>query len=96
MLSQYGIRMMSETFQDVTWDEFKALLIGLHPDTALGRVIAIRAEEDKEMLKSFTKEQLRIRSEYRNKIAKEVSEEEMADVLEGFKQAFIKMAGENH
>ncbi|WP_431731835.1 Gp15 family bacteriophage protein [Anaerotruncus colihominis] len=95
ILSQYGIRMLSKSFEDVTWAEFVALLSGLDPNTALGRIVAIRAEDDKDMLKAFTPEQRRIRNEYRNKAAKQVSKEEMARVLEAYKQAFIKMAGDS-
>lgn len=95
MLSQYGIRMMSESFHDVTWDEFAALLTGLDGNTALGKIVAIRAEDDKDMLKSFTPEQRRIRNEYRSSIAKKVKKEDMAEVLEAYKQAFIQMAGDN-
>lgn len=95
MLSQYGIRMMSKSFLDVSWAEFKALLCGLDGKTALGRIVAIRAEDDKDMLKAFTKEQHRIRNEYRNKLAKQVSKEDMAEILEMYKQAFIKMADVN-
>lgn len=36
------------------WDEFSDLLSGIGPDTALGRIVAIRAEEDEEILKHFT------------------------------------------
>ena len=31
----------------MSWDEFRDLLSGLSPDTALGRMVAIRAEEEK-------------------------------------------------
>lgn len=75
------------------WDEFRDLLVGIGPETPLGRIVAIRAEEDEEMLKHFTKEQHRIRNEWRNKRAQKVSEEELTAVLEQFKNAFISMAG---
>ena len=88
--------MMSKSFEDVTWAEFVALLSGLDPNTALGRVVAIRAEEDKDMLKAFTSEQRKIRSEYRRKAAKKVSQEEMVQILESYKQAFIRMAGDSN
>lgn len=78
------------------WSEFSALLIGLGPDTPLGRIVSIRAEDDEEMLKHFTKDQHRIRNEWRSKRAKMVSKEEMDAVLEGFKRAFISMAGGNN
>ncbi len=58
-----------------------------------GNVVQIRSENDKEVLKKFTKEQLRIRSEWRNRQAKKVSEENMKIMLEQMKQAFIQMAG---
>lgn len=90
--SQYGIRLSRE-FSTMKWDEFRDLLVGISPDTALGRIVAIRAENDKEVLKHFTKEQKRIRSEWQTRKAKTVKPEEMNQILEGFKQAFIQMAG---
>lgn len=75
------------------WDEFRDLLVGISPDTALGRIVSIRAEDDKEVLKHFTKEQKKIRSEWRTRRAKTIKPEEMNQILDGFKQAFIQMAG---
>lgn len=75
------------------WSEFRDLLVGLGPDTALGRIVSIRSEEDKEVLKHFTKEQKRIRNEWRARRAKQIKQEDMNDILEGFKKAFISMAG---
>lgn len=89
--SQYGIRLSRE-LKDMKWDEFKDLLIGIGPDTVLGRVASIRAEENKDTLKHFSKEQHRIRNEWRKRKAKQVTPEQMASVLEGFKQTFISMA----
>ncbi len=75
------------------WDEFRDLLVGLNPETPLGRIVAIRAEDDREILKRFTKEQRRIRNEWRNRRVKKVSEEDMDKILEQFKQSFIALAG---
>lgn len=75
------------------WDEFRALLIGIGPDTPLGRIVSIRAEEDEEMLKHFSKEQLRIRSEWRSRSAKRVEQKDMEDILNSLKNAFLSMAG---
>lgn len=75
------------------WSEFRALLCGLSPETPLGRIVSIRAEDDKEILKHFSKEQKKIRSEWRNKGAKKVSEEELETMLEQLKQGFIALAG---
>lgn len=90
--TQYGIRL-SKDLKGMKWDEFKALLTGMEPETPLGRIVAIRAEDDAEILKHFTKEQRRIRSEWRNKSAKKVTKEQMDVVLEQLKQGFIAMAG---
>lgn len=75
------------------WDEFKDLLSGLGPETPLGRIVSIRAEEDKDILKHFTKDQHKIRNAWRSKKAKQMSQNEIDNVLEMFKNAFISMAG---
>lgn len=79
------------------WNEFKALLIGIGSETPLGRIVSIRAEEDEEVLKHFTKDQHRIRNEWKSKRAKELAkrmtESDMKAVAEQFKQMFIQMAG---
>ncbi len=75
------------------WAEFKDLLTGILPDTALGRIVAIRAEEDKDILKHFSKEQHRIRNEWRARSAKRVEPGNMEDILEQIRQGFISMAG---
>lgn len=45
------------------------------------------------MLKQFTKEQLEIRATWRNRQAKQVSQDDMKVALEQMKQALIQMAG---
>lgn len=90
--SQYGIRLSKELV-GMKWSEFRDLLVGISPDTALGRIVAIRSEEDEEVLKHFSKEQRRIRSEWRSRHAKRVEAGDMADILEQLKQGFISMAG---
>lgn len=76
----------------MSWDEFKDLLSGLAPDTPLGRVVSIRAEDDKEVLKHFSKDDHRIRDEWRKKSAQKVTQVEMDAFLEQMKNAFIYMA----
>lgn len=75
------------------WDEFRDLLVGISPDTALGRIVAIRSETDKNALKHFSKEQHRIRNEWWHRKAKAMKPEDMEAILNGFKQAFVSMAG---
>jgi len=76
------------------WDEFRALLIGIGPETPLGRTVSLRAEEDGDVLKYFTVEQNRIRNEWRTRHRKvNVSATDREQVLEQLKNAFIRMAG---
>ena len=75
------------------WDEFSDLLTGISPDTALGRIVAIRAETNKDRLKHFSKEERRIRNEWLSRRAKAMKKDDLAEVLEALKQGFIQMAG---
>lgn len=90
--TQYGIRLSKE-LAGMKWDEFRDLLVGIGPETPLGRMVSIRAENDKEILKRFTKDQKRIRSEWMTRQAKTLTEKEMSDALGGIRAAFIAMAG---
>lgn len=75
------------------WDEFKDMLSGLGPDTPLGRIVAIRSEDDPEVLKQFSPEQKRIRTEWRTRAAKAMSQEDMAGFLESLKRGLMYAAG---
>lgn len=90
--SQYGIRL-SRDMRGMKWSEFSALLSGLGPDTPLGRIVSIRSEEDADVLKHFTKDQMKIRNKWRNKMAENKTEQETMNFLEDMKKAFISMAG---
>lgn len=90
--SQYGIRLSQEA-QEMPWEEFCDLLAGISPDTALGRMAAIRAEEDENILQHFSPEQHRVRDEWRRRKAQEVTQEEMDRFLEEMKLAFMEMSG---
>lgn len=59
---QYGIRLRRET--DMSWDEFCTLLSGLRHDTPLGNIVSIRSETDKDIIKHFTPQQKKIRSDW--------------------------------
>lgn len=87
---QYGIRL--RTVNDMPYDEFCSYLSGIMPDTPLGNMVQIRSEEDKNTLKSFTKDQKRIRSEWRNRKAKNMNPKSADEAIEGFKQMFKKLA----
>lgn len=83
-LSQYGLRIRTKEFESVSWDEFRALIAGLSPETALGRVVAIRSETDKDIIKHYTKDQRRIYDDWRKREAKEMDGKEMADLEKMF------------
>ena len=47
------------------WKEFITLLAGLRKETPLGQMIAIRSEEDPQILKQFSAEQNQLRTQWR-------------------------------
>ena len=70
----------------MSWDEFCSLLKGIMPKTPLGQIVSIRAEEDKDILKNFTKDQHQLRNDWRNKIS------EVESMTDEEKEAKIKEA----
>lgn len=89
---QYGIRLSREN--DMSWAEFCSLLSGLMPDTPLGQIVSIRSETDSKIIKNFSKEQRKIRSDWilrRNRKLKEnpIAYKAWADKFQEFcKKAF--------
>lgn len=92
-LSQYGLRIRTKEFETVSWDEFKALIAGLSPETALGRVVAIRSEKDKNIIKHFTKDQRRIYDDWRKREVKEMDENTFETEMAGLEKMFAAMCG---
>ena len=68
-------------------------MLGYYQIRHFGNIVKIRSENDPEMLKQFTKEQLEIRAKWRNRQAKQISENDMKIALEQMKQALMQMAG---
>ena len=75
------------------WKEFRDLLSGLGSDTPLGRIVAIRAEDDKEILKNYTKGMKKIRNDYRNKNAQRMDKKTYDAAMKGFDDMFRSMCG---
>ena len=92
-LSQYGLRVRTKEFETVSWDEFKALIAGLSPETALGRVVAIRSETDKDIIKHYTKDQRRIYDDWRNREMKEMDEKTFEKEMVNLEKMFAAMCG---
>ena len=61
---QYGIRLSKE---DIAFGEFCRLLKGLAPDTPLGRVVAVRAEKNPDVIKGFGPYEKKLRKEWRER-----------------------------
>ena len=79
------------------WKEFRQMLIGISPDTALGRVVTICAEDRKEILENFTPEQHRVRNAWQPRhvefIKTHTSKEQVDSQMQAMKTAFMRMAG---
>lgn len=69
------------------------LLAGIMPETPLGKIVSIRAEENKDILKDFTPEQRKIRSDWRNNQAKIMPKVEYKQVIENFELMFATAFG---
>ncbi|OMF04040.1 hypothetical protein BK129_18955 [Paenibacillus amylolyticus] len=65
LAKQYGIRIRQHG--DMPWEEFCTLVGGLMPDTPLGSIISIRAEQDPKTIKGFNADQRRIYNEWRKR-----------------------------
>jgi hypothetical protein len=72
---QYNIRIRQQC-NDMSWSEFATLLYGLMPDTPLGQIIQIRSETNPDIIKTFNKEQLRIRNEWFKRQANKLQQNE--------------------
>lgn len=92
-LTQYGLRIRTKDFETVSWDEFKSLLAGIAPETPLGRIVAIRAETDKEVIKHFSKEQMRIYDEWRKKAADAITPADYDKEMVKLEMMFAAMCG---
>lgn len=88
---QYGIRLRSDP--EMSWNEFITLLSGLDSKTPLGKIVSIRSETDKEVLKHFSREQRKIRMEWRSKQAKNVPKQSYDQVINNFEKAFAMAFG---
>ena len=77
----------------MSWSEFTSLLSGIMPKTPLGQIVAIRSEDDKDMLKNFTKDQNRIRNEWRTRQINNMTDEEKKMQIKEIQEMFAKVFG---
>lgn len=92
-LAQYGLRIRTKEFETVSWDEFKALLSGIGPDTPLGHIVSIRSETDNDTIKRFTKDQKRIYDAWKNREAKQMPMEIYEREMKRLEQMFAGLCG---
>ena len=81
----------------MSWMEFFNLVNGLLPESPLGSVVSIRAEKDHERLKGFSKDQNKIRNEWRQKVDKErlnnMTDKEKKEATKEIQMMFKQMFG---
>lgn len=92
-LSQYGLRIRTKEFESVTWDEFRSLLAGISPDTVLGRVVAIRSEMDKDVIKHFNSDQKRIYDAWRCRKAEAMTTKSYDAAMANLEKMMAQLCG---
>lgn len=75
------------------WKEFAMFLSGLDSETPLGRIVAIRSEDDRERVRAMSPEQKRIRSEWRKREFKKHPPKDVNTIYESLQNALKSMAG---
>lgn len=97
---QYGI-IPSEQ-EELKYSDWAKLVSGLMEDTPLGRIVSIRSETDREVIKKFTSEQKKVYNDWQRfrswKIMRDPEffrsyEEQMKALERSFAAAFGKKGG---
>lgn len=90
---QYNIRLIEA--EDMDWKEFCTLLSGIMPKTPLGQIVSIRSEEDKDVLKQFSKAQHEIRNSWRSRYnpTKGMTEVEKVKAVKEIQELFARAFG---
>jgi hypothetical protein len=91
--TQYGYSIRKE-IDNLSWGELCSDIAGLNGNTPLGNIVRIRSENNPEILKNFSPDELRIRSEWRNKNASQMSKETYEQSMNSIKEMFIAMSKE--
>lgn len=84
-MTQYNIRLKEV---DMDEDEFFSLLAGLNETTALIKIVQIRSETDKEILKHYTPEMKKIRQDWLDRFKEENNEEIIENNFKSIFKAF--------
>ncbi len=81
--------------EELSYSDWAKLVSGLMNDTPLGKVVEIRSEDDAEIIKNMTKEQLAIRSEWQSFVNSNItySEEDMQKQSEMLEKMMASLFG---
>lgn len=74
--------MSEEEGNDIYIKTFLRLLSGLKPETSLGQIVSIRAEEDYKIRKKFTEEEKLIWIEWQKRVPIEYKQAKMQEKLD--------------
>ncbi|MCY9539113.1 bacteriophage Gp15 family protein [Paenibacillus alvei] len=93
LAKQYGIRIRQHG--DMPWEEFCTLVSGLMPDTPLGSVVTIRAENDPKVIKGFNADQKRIYNGWRKRRAERKLDDQVKlnQEMQALETAMARMFG---
>ena len=77
----------------MSWAEFATYLNGLTSESPLGRVVAIRAEDDAEKIKQFTPAQKALRNEWRRRQVQKKTPEQIKAMYQELQSAVVGAIG---
>ena len=80
MAQKYNIFIDELEDNDYYWKTILRLITGLGEGTMLGNLITIRAEEDQEIIKKFSKEEKRIWLEWQKNIPIEYKRQKLSNM----------------
>ncbi len=92
---QYGVLPAAQA--DLSWQDWNKLVSGLMDDTPLGRVVAVRSEQDPDVIKHFSPWQKNIRAEWNAFRAQQMlenhTEQELQQEMAGLERMLASMFG---
>ncbi len=92
---QYGVLPAQQ--KEISWADWQKLVSGLMDDTPLGRVVAVRSEQDHDRIKLFSPWQQQIRAEWMafraNRVLKEASGDDLRQQMSELEKMLAKAFG---
>lgn len=92
LTAQYGILPYAQGC--IRYKDWAMLVAGLSAQTPLGQTVAVRMEQDKEVIRRFSPQQKKIRAQWQNFLAtRGVGNADMRKNLQNLQMAFKQMYG---